>query len=424
MKTGYAKRVITPNRPCVLAGYAPVRQMKGVHDDLYVKTVFISVEETIYGCIAYDLLAVDHLILDPVKNFLQKQGISDENVMISAIHTHSGPGGILDTEKGYLRTAEELAGSVDKKLVLDIVSATCECISEALQNMEEGSVFCARGTCPGIGSNRNSPEFRGNDDLLCFEIHSGSNKMVLVHFACHPTVLNSENCLCSADFPGALQRFMEGEGYDMTLFLNGSCGDISTRFTRQGSGYKEVERYGKLLGDTILTLLRCKTPYRIHSIRIGKKEAVLSAKAAVPLSEAQELLKKREEEYEEGLRNGSSGVQKRLLENMLEGAQSDVRYARYYDGQKEYKVQVVFWQINDDIFIAVPGELFSQLSNPLQNTDTHFIGYTNGYMMYFADVNAYSKGYYEAMSSPFEKGEAERMMELIKEEIIEWRNGK
>ena len=52
-------------------------------------------------------------------------------------------------------------------------------------------------------------------------------------------------------------------------------------------------------------------------------------------------------------------------------------------------------------------------SNPLQNENVHFVGYANGYLGYFADKVAYDSFCYEALSSPFDKGEGERMMIFI-----------
>lgn len=421
MKTGFARKKITPKCPCVLAGYAPVRKMEGVHDDIYVKALFFSAGEAVYGCVAYDLLAVDSLLIEPAEAFLEEKGIEKEHVLIAAIHTHSGPGGILETRKGYLGTARELLGDVDEALVEDIAAAARECIAEALENMCEGRIFRIYGTCPDVGSNRNDKDLEGNDDLLCFEIWSGQKKMLLVNFACHPTVLHAENQLCSADFPGAFQKKLETEGYEMAIFLNGSAGDISTRFTRKGSGFDEAKRYGELLAQSCSTLLEKKSLYEIEKVRIGQRNIQMCAKRAVPIPEARDMLSRRRKEYEERVQRGVSSTEKRLLESMLEGAEADLRYAQYYDGQKEYTVKLNFCQINDDIFIAVPGELFSQLSNSLQDERTHFIGYADGYLMYFADRNAYQKGCYEALSSPFVQGEAERMMKLIEDVIQEWR---
>ena len=424
LKTGFAMRKITPEGPCVLAGYAPVREMKGVHDDLYVKALFFSVKDTVYGCIAYDLLAVDSLLTEPVVRCLEEKGIQKENVVISAIHTHSAPGGVLETRSGYLRTALDLAGEVDENLIGNILESTRKCIEEALLNMRDGEMFRMYGMCPGAGSNRNVREWEGNDSLLCFEIWSGGRKMMLVHFACHPTVLHAENQLCSADYPGALQKYMRAEGYEMIMFLNGSCGDISTRFTRKGNGFDEVERVGNLLAAKCVSLSEQKVPYEVYDIRVKRKKIVLRAKDALSMDEAERMLEIRQKEFEEGVEKGVSPVQKRLLESILEGAQADMRYAKNYDGEKEYEVELHFCRINSDIFVCIPGELFSRLSNPIQNENTHFIGYANGYMMYFADRNAYEQRYYEALSSPFAEGEAERMIDMVRNEIEEWRSQK
>ena len=424
MKIGFAKKKITPRVPCVLAGYAPVREMEGVHDDLYVKALFFSAEGEVYGCVSYDLLAVDSLLMEPAAAFVEKNGVSRGHVLFCAIHTHSAPGGALETRKGCLRAERDIVGDINEALAEDIAAAAKECIAEALGNMQEGKAFSMYGTCSGVGSNRDDKDLEGNDALLCFEIWSGQEKMLLVNFACHPTVLHAENRLCSADFPGALQKKMETEGYCMTMFLNGSAGDISTRFTRKGSGFEEAGRYGELLGQSCLSLLEHKALYEIHKIKIGQKKLRLRAKEALPVSEARKMLDQRRQEYEEGVQKGVSPAGKRLLESLLEGAEADLRYAQHYSGQKEYNVELNFFRVNDDIFVAVPGELMSQLSNPLQDEQTHFISYANGYLMYFADRNAYRQGYYEALSSPFLEGEAERMIDLIEQEIQEWRNEK
>ena len=424
MKTGFAKKKITPQEPCVLVGYAPVREMEGVHDDLYVKALFFSAGEEVYGCVSYDLLAVDSLLMEPAAAFLEEKGVHREHVLFCAIHTHSAPGGALETRKGCLSAERDIVGGINEALAGNIAAATKECIAEALENMREGKAFRMYGTCSGVGSNRDGKDLEGNDALLCYEIWSGQEKMFLVNFACHPTVLHEENHLCSADFPGALQEKLEEEGYSMTMFLNGSAGDISTRFTRRGSGFDEVRRYGELLGQSCTSLLEKKIPCKIEKVDLGQKKIPLRAKEAMPVPEAQKMLSRRKQEYEEGLRKDISPAEKRLLESLLEGAEADLRYAQHYNGQKEYDVELNFFRINDDIFVAVPGELMSQLSNPLQDERTHFIGYANGYFMYFADRNAYRNGYYEALSSPFAEGEAERMMNFIENVIKEWRNEK
>lgn len=100
MRIGFEQKVITPKLPCMLAGYAKQRTAEVVHDELYVKVVVFEQDEHYYALLAYDLLAVDHLIMDAVKAKCARE-VKIDHMFFSAIHTHSGPGGILDSEHGF-----------------------------------------------------------------------------------------------------------------------------------------------------------------------------------------------------------------------------------------------------------------------------------------------------------------------------------
>ena len=63
-------------------------------------------------------------------------------------------------------------------------------------------------------------------------------------------------------------------------------------------------------------------------------------------------------------------------------------------------------------------ELFSILSNPMKKYGFEFIGYSNGYQGYLPDESAYDLNYYEASSTPYEKGAGE----LLMDEILNWQN--
>lgn len=418
MKAGFSKKVITPTQhACELSGYAAKRPKKGVHDDLYAKILMIEVFGEIYGIVVCDLIAVDHLIVDRVHEFCETLGISQENIQVAATHTHSGPGGVLDTEHGYLKSTVDFMGRIDQPYIDEIVEQIKAGIREALENMSEAAVKIGHGTCRAVGKNRNSLEFSGNEDVLAMEFTNRQGKLAVVHYACHPTVLNKDNVLISADYPGALQNELEKAGYDMTLFLNGSCGDISTRFTRQGNGFEEVQRCGKLLSTAVLEALQKAVPYEIQSIESKRLQVTLRAKPIMPMELAHQEYEHAKMQHQTGLQEGVTGAKLRLLESAVEAAEANIRYIQNYEGQTSYEFAIPIVKINDDFYINIPGELFSQLSNPLQDERTHFIGYANGYLMYFADEYAYDRRVYEALSSPFEKGESEKMMSRIAEAI-------
>lgn len=74
-------------------------------------------------------------------------------------------------------------------------------------------------------------------------------------------------------------------------------------------------------------------------------------------------------------------------------------------------------KINRFNFVGVPGELYSELSNPIKTDEVNFVSYANGYFGYFVNANAFDKNYYEAQSSPYRYGEAEKMMKIIEAKI-------
>lgn len=418
MKFGFSKRKITPTTACNLAGFDRYRPSNKVHDDLYAKIMVAENEHKRYCLVACDLLAVDKLIYDPCLEAARKLGV--ELLYITATHTHSGPGGILDTAQGFLKGGKDLLGEIDQLLVDYIVDEISIGIQEAIDDLSEGKIEIAYGKCANVGKNRNSLEFPGNDDLWLCKLNNKSSTVLIVNFACHPTILNDRNLEVSADYPGRLDQLM-ADDYKMVMFLNGSCGDISTRFTRMENGFIEVDHKAHILKKAIDDLLSdSKT---VSDIYIDTKniQIKLAAKKAISLAEAQLKLNEAKEKLEKGIAASLQGAQLRLLENDVEGAQANIRFIKNYQDMKDYQLNIPMIKINDQIFIFIPGELFSQLSNDLQDEHTHFIGYANNYYMYFADCYSYDHYGYEALSSPFAKGESEKMIAIIDEEIKKWR---
>lgn len=418
MKIGYAKEIITPPFPVYLAGYAGKRLAEEAHDDLYVKVILIKLREEVYGIISYDLIGIDHLLTGRLDPELRTLGLNPGNFLAAATHTHSGPAGILKTSEGLLKGTDYIFGTENSELIESIVHRTIQAVKDALKSCREGRIRIARGSISGVGKNRNDSSRKGNEDILAAELQSRDHAPVLlVHYACHPTVLNHENLKLSADFPGALDEIMSRKGYAFTLYLNGSCGDISTRFTRQGKGFPEAGRYGCLLAEKTEQLLKEAREIQIEKIETGSLTAVLKLKKPEDPQKAAEHLQICRDNLGRALEEGIQGAELRLLKAQLEGAQANLNYAGYGPEQESQPVTVSLWQINQDIFAGIPGELFSELSNPLQNGRIHFAGYAGGYLGYFADKAAYDSLNYEALSSPFERGQAEILMGEIEKAV-------
>ena len=62
-------------------------------------------------------------------------------------------------------------------------------------------------------------------------------------YNCHPTISAEDADYLSSDYPGsALDILKQRYPKEFFLFLQGPCGDVSTRFTRQAKNYDEVIR--------------------------------------------------------------------------------------------------------------------------------------------------------------------------------------
>lgn len=418
MKTGFAKQSITPKFPVYLSGFAKERKSTGKLDDLYVKVMVIENDDELYGVFAYDLVGIDHLILDQVKDAMRSRNLKEENFLFAATHTHSGPGGILETRNGLLKPAEELFVKTDICQVNRITESSILALESAIANIKEASIYYATDTLDGVGDNRNNKNYKGDRNIhALFVEQEDGHKAVLLNYACHPTVLNFTNNKVSADFPGAIQKAMEPHGYDMSIYLNGSCGDISTRFSRQGSDEKEVLRYGKLFEEKLLQMREAANKIDIHEIKFTHVTKTLQLKKADTIEHAEVELDVCMKQLDNAIAQGISGSDLRLIESYKEGAEANLRLAKNAIALKTYDVNILFIEINQHFTVCVPGELFSELSNPYVNEYVNFVGYANGYVGYFADRIAYDQYCYEALSSPFEKGQGEEMMAYIETEI-------
>ncbi len=82
----------------------------------------------------------------------------------------------------------------------------------------------------------------------------GTPLAVLLHYACHPVVLGSDNLQYSADFVGGARAVVEEQLKTTCLFLQGACGNINPYVDKtpldQG-GIAEMQKMGHTLGQLV-----------------------------------------------------------------------------------------------------------------------------------------------------------------------------
>jgi hypothetical protein len=431
VKLGFARRDITPDRfmpgpgqgtaeepdTVPMAGYLFPRSAVGVHDRLYVRALAFSEKgkQTVV-ILQMDLLNLDALCMERLYRGMTELNLDKKNLLVCPIHTHSGFGGFFSLERGINREMEDLLGSSRPALADLVVTQSLTAIKDALKNGVETTVRMNKGTLEGLGTNRHDPGLPCDQDLFMMEFYRMDGKKVLVYnLCCHPTVMNAANLYLSADFAGAAAEKLEGPSgaYAMAVFINGSAGDMSTRFTRNGSTFEECLRYGDLIVKTLEALKKGtflpleKVDLRYHRLALQRAETPDPEEAQAHLDHCNKGL--------EELRNQEAGSGEiRKAASLVEGARIQLLKARYTGGNATVQIEAGILTINTTIIVCSPFELFSTLVLALKREKhIEMFGYVNELFGYLADREAYDSMDYEALFSEFKRGEGERYIELI-----------
>src|SRR5699024_9477450 len=151
-------------------------------------------------------------------------------------------------------------------------------------------------------------------------------KNLLYSFPCHPTILHSDNYSISADFPGVTSSNLEEySDINLALFLNGPCGDISTRFTRKDSTFNEVNRIGKLLSNEVFSLLDKMEKQNVQQMKISNIKVKIPVREFENENNLEKRLKELEKTYNHKQRQCKSSGELRHLQSKIEGISSTIQ---------------------------------------------------------------------------------------------------
>ena len=221
---------------------------EGIHDSLFIKAVALRVEEQLLVLVGSDMLIVPPNISEGVSRLVSERlGISRDQLLFSATHTHSSVGA---WSEGYV--GEEFAGESNPNVELWLVQQFSVAIEDAVADLQAGKIGSGSFHAPALISNRLVGEKgQKNSEFIYVAANQNSGKRALLgSFDAHATCLGGENMQFSGDYPGFWQRKLESEGIDMALFFAGSVGSHSPR--SQGEEFEESRYIGEALADSVL----------------------------------------------------------------------------------------------------------------------------------------------------------------------------
>ena len=410
MKIGFAKKEITPPTGLELGGYAGYRPNSGVHDPLYSKAIVLEQDGIRYGLVVLDLMCADESLCQRIAAAVAPLGIAKHHLIVSAIHSHAAPAGVIGGEGALARINEAIVPEnpdfpAYMQKVVDAAAAAC---MDAAAGLEPFQLRTARGQMPPVGSERHTGEAVKGDLTVAEILLESGKRLIFYNFPCHPTVLPAANLLVSADFVGEIEKYLDA---DLTVFANGAAGDISTRFTRRESTFEECARMGKLAAEYIRNLLEKATIVEPAPLTGATAMVTLPARQVETEEAARRQLEETTKKWQQAVKDGADAGTVRILKSYVEGAGVNLEFARSMVGIQEFSVPVTVFRFAGLRFATVPGEFYSTLLMP----ETAAICYANGYYRYIADENAYDSGHYEALAAIVARSGGEILSNTIRQ---------
>ena len=277
--------------------------------------------------------------------------------------------------------------------------------------MKPVKLALGKSKCSGIASNRVNKEDPVDDLVngIFFIKENDSPLCIIANYACHPTVLGAENEYISADYPGVFQRLTEAHfGNECTcMFINGACGNQSTRFTRRSQDFNEVERMGKLLFESVLEAYERREERDDFTIGGVKRYIEFPRKKLPSQDEATKHYETMTKKLDAAKNDLSIPPEElRGLITKHQGASVTLKLIDVL-GELDLNAPIQLMRLGDIVLVGVPVELFNDygflIKEKSKFDDTIIAGYTNGMLGYVYTPKSYDDGDYEAWSSPFDK---------------------
>jgi len=411
LSAGFSKVSISPPLGAPLAGFAARQGVcEGIHDELFARALVLENNGKTIVFIGLDVLAVSSEFVNRVRAKIeQRTGIPNNSIMIASTHTHAGP--------VTVKTFFNPEGTLDPDYMNSLAQAIEDSVSEAWEKRFPARAGVGSGFVSGIGVNRRTPDKKPIDEeigIIKIEDANGKLRAVFINYACHPTVLGSDNLLATGDFPNfAVEKIEQAIGADsFAMFVNGTQGNISVGHSSElsaigvitpGRTFENAAELGYKLANATLEALSdistkdsCELSAAIFLVNFPLKDLPEIEKSAQTFRKAKEDLARLS--------------QTEAVPEVLMKAKSQLLYAsitNFYaqetaslDGHLPVELQA--FRIGETVFLAVPAEVFVEIGLELKRRAAHktFIaGIANGYIGYFPTQTAYADGGYEVVSS-------------------------
>ena len=435
INVGFARVQINPPLGVNIDGYYHKRLAEGILDDLELNAIAFEKDGKKAVIISIDSEACSNEFFDEARERISNAtGLEKSAIYINCTHSHTAPC------FGHTRFDRN---DIDREYYTVVLRKFADVCVYAIKDLKPARMGIAVSKAERVGFNRrylmkdgstatnpgvNNPNIVRSIGLLDervnvvrFERECGDN-VVIANFGNHPDVVGGN--LISCDWPGFTRRIFE-RATDNTkcVFLNGAQGDINhvnvkpvggdlngmfNDFDDVTRGYAHSRHMGNVVAGALMSVYEKVEYIPVDEVKFIEKYVQIASNMPKPeeMEEARYILKMDAEG-----RNSELPYKGMMLTTMLADAGRKVRLEH---GPEFFPLNLLGIKIGQVAFMAIPGEPFTGVGLGLKETQGYDLVLpccnTNAKEGYFPMREAYLEGGYEARSSNFKEGVAERII--------------
>jgi hypothetical protein len=200
-----------------------LRPSVGPSDPVAARALVLETRGTRVVWITLDLIAVDRAFTRAVQDRLTRTGVPAANLIVSASHTHSGPGAFMESEVSALVAVDRMDPAVRDALIEGAVTA----VRQADAARVPALAAATRVVAPPVTASRTGQPLDSEIVVVKVTGVEGRPLALVWNFAIHGTMLSARDLHLSGDVMGLASVLLEQRLGAPVLYVNGAVGDVS-----------------------------------------------------------------------------------------------------------------------------------------------------------------------------------------------------
>ena len=375
-------------------GFTNFKPATGTIDPPYAKALVMKNDTALIGIVTVDAVGILGELVDLIHAKATKLGshIARDSLVVSASHTHSGPGSQTNLKFWELAGTDELFKPLRDSFVDDCANA----LFAAENSLAPAKFGAASEPLANVTRNRRvgvSPYVTATDvdeelGVIRIDRMNGAPLALLWNFAVHGTAYGDGNLRFSADIMGAVSSAVESRLSLTALFANGAEGDTAPN----GSGAAGIAALAPIVTEKIAMIYSGIVTSPTMTLQCVSKVEKFG-KAALDLSLSR-------------LTAGSANLDFATLRATALPLGDVVFKMGPTWFENDFRFQAI--RMNDTLLVPIPGEPIFVVGRAMKRyglglgfTRVFIFSLSNGHMAYITDEAEYKVGGYEGIATFF-----------------------